>query len=125
MRFEPSISGIPRVPTEAIVVSGEDVAARTLVILSTAAANREVGVWDRPDTVDLRRFEQPGVPRLMSFGIGTHYCLGAALARMTLEEAVRAAFIDLPGTRAAVDLADVPWRQTLGRSPQTLPVTVG
>jgi len=125
MRFEPSISGIPRVPTESIIVSNEEIAAGTLVILSTAAANREVGVWDAPDTVDLTRFEQPGVPRLMSFGIGTHYCLGAALARMTLEEATRAAFVDLPGTRAAADLTDVPWRMTLGRSPQTLPVTVG
>jgi hypothetical protein len=125
MRFEPSISGIPRVPTEAITVGGENVAAGTLVILSTAAANREVGVWDRPDTVDLTRFEQPGVPRLMSFGIGTHYCLGAALARMTLEEAVRAVFIDRPGTRAAEDLTAVPWRMVLGRSPATLPVTVG
>jgi cytochrome P450 len=125
MRFEPSISGIPRVPTEAIVVSGEEVAAGTLVILSTAAANREVGVWDRPDTVDLMRFEQPGVPRLMSFGIGTHYCLGAALARMTLEEAVRVVFVDMPGTRASVDLTDVPWRMVLGRSPESLPVMVG
>jgi cytochrome P450 len=125
MRFEPSISGIPRVPLEPIVVSGEDVAAGTIVILSTAAANREPGVWVEPDRVDLTRFEQPGVPRLMSFGIGTHYCLGAALARMTLEEALRAVFIDLPGTRAATDLADVPWRLVLGRSPQTLPVTVG
>jgi cytochrome P450 len=125
MRFEPSISGIPRVPLEPIVVSGENVAAGALVILSTAAANREPGVWDAPDVVDLTRFEQPGVPRLMSFGIGTHYCLGAALARMTLEEAVRTVFIDLPATRAAVDLTDVPWRVVLGRSPQTLPVLVG
>src|SRR3954468_21475496 len=60
MRFEPSISGIPRVPLEPIVVSGESIAAGTLVILSTAAANREAGVWHEPDTVDLTRFEQPG-----------------------------------------------------------------
>ena len=42
----------------------------------------------------------------MSFGIGTHYCLGAALARMTLEEAVRAAFVDGPVPQAAGDLTD-------------------
>ena len=70
--------------------------AGSLLILSTAAANREIGVWAEPDTFDLTRFAQPGVPRLMSFGIGTHYCLGAALARMTLEEAVRAVFVDRP-----------------------------
>jgi cytochrome P450 len=125
MRFEPSVAGIPRTPTETIVIGDTDVAAGSVLILSTAAANREPGVWVDPDTVDLTRFAQPGVPRLMSFGIGTHYCLGAALARMTLEEAVRAVFVTAPAPRAAVDLADVEWRQVLGRSPVTLPVTVG
>jgi cytochrome P450 len=125
MRFEPSISGIPRTPLESIDIGGESVSAGALLILSTAAANREPGVWPDPDAVDITRFTQPGVPRLMSFGIGTHYCLGAALARMTLEEAVRAAFVDGPQPRAAADLADVEWRQVLGRSPVSLPVTVG
>jgi hypothetical protein len=125
MRFEPSVAGIPRTPTESMVVGGEAVAAGTMLILSTAAANREPGVWADPDTVDITRFGQPGVPRLMSFGIGTHYCLGAALARMTLEEAVRALFVTAPAPRAAVDLAAVEWRQVLGRSPAALPVTIG
>jgi cytochrome P450 len=125
MRFEPSISGIPRTPTEPITVGGEELAAGTLLILSTAAANREPGVWTDPDTLDLTRFGEPGVPRLMSFGIGTHYCLGAALARMTLEEAVREVFTTAPQPRAAIDLAGVEWRQVLGRSPAALPVTVG
>ena len=42
MRFEPSISGIPRTPTETIVV-GERARCRagSMLILSTAAANRE------------------------------------------------------------------------------------
>ena len=61
----------------------------------------------------------------MSFGIGTHYCLGAALARMTLEEAVREVFATARQPRAAADLAGVEWRQVLGRSPVALPVTVG
>ena len=125
MRFEPSISGIPRTPLEPIEVGGETLPAGSLLLLSTAAANREPGVWTEPDAVDITRFAQPGVPRLMSFGIGTHYCLGAALARMTLEEAVRAVFVDAPPPRPAADLARVEWRQVLGRSPVALPVTVG
>ncbi len=125
MRFEPSISGIPRTPLESIAVGDETVPAGSMLILSTAAANREPGVWTEPDAVDLTRFAQPGIPRLMSFGIGTHYCLGAALARMTLEEAVRAVFVDGPQPRATADLAQVEWRQVLGRSPASLPVTVG
>jgi len=122
MRYEPSIPGIPRTPTEAITIGPETVAAGQLLLLSTAAANREPGVWAEPDALDLTRFAQPGVPRLMSFGIGTHYCLGAALARMTLEEAVRAVFVETPQPRAAFDIDAVEWRQVLGRSPASLPV---
>jgi cytochrome P450 len=125
MRFEPSIAGIPRTPTEAIVIGDEEVPAGSMLILSTAAANREPGVWTEPDQVDIRRFGGRDVPRLMSFGIGTHYCLGAALARMTLEEAVRVVFVEGPSPRAAVDLSGVEWRQVLGRSPASLPVTIG
>jgi hypothetical protein len=125
MRFEPSVAGIPRMPTEPIVVSGEELGAGTVLILSTAAANREPGVWSEPDAFAITRFGQPGVPRLMSFGIGTHYCLGAALARMTLEEAVRVVFATTPQPHAAFDFTDVEWRQVLGRSPAALPVTVG
>ena len=125
MRYEPSISAIPRTPTETITVGGETIAAGQLLLLSTAAANREPGAWADPDTLDLTRFARPGIPRLMSFGIGTHYCLGAALARMTLEEAVRAVFVETPQPRAAFDLDAVEWRQVLGRSPASLPVVFG
>jgi cytochrome P450 len=125
MRYEPSISAIPRTSTEDIDVSGVPIAGGSLLMLSTAAANREPGVWDEPDALRLERFAQPGVPRLMSFGVGTHYCLGAALARMTLEEAVRAVFVETPQPRAAFDLDTVEWRQVLGRSPVALPVRFG
>ena len=125
MRYEPSIPGIPRTPTEAITIGLETFPAGQLLLLSTAAANREPGVWAEPDSLDLERFAHPGMPRLLSFGIGTHYCLGAALARMTLEEAVRAVFVETPQPRAAFDLDAVQWRQVLGRSPSALPVVFG
>jgi len=125
MRFEPSISAIPRTATEDVVVSGVPLPAGSLLMLSTAAANREPGVWDEPDAFRLTRFAQAGVPRLMSFGVGTHYCLGAALARMTLEESVRSMFADGPQPAPDFDLGTVEWRQVLGRSPVSLPVTFG
>jgi cytochrome P450 len=68
----------------------------------------------------LDRFEQPGAPRLLTFGAGAHYCLGANLARMTLAEAVRG-LIENP-CDLAVDPADVEWRMVLGRSPVSLRV---
>ena len=69
-----------------------------------------------------RRFDEPDAPRLLSFGGGPHYCLGAALARTTLEESVRGV-AELAPTLAA-DPESIEWSQVLGRSPARLPVTI-
>jgi cytochrome P450 len=70
----------------------------------------------------LKRFTRPSAPRLLSFGTGLHYCLGANLARMTLEETV-AGFVTRDITPAE-DLQAVQWRRVLGRSPASLRVRV-
>jgi cytochrome P450 len=124
IRFEPSIAFVPRTAAAPIAVAGAELAAGALVFLATAAANREPGVWKEPDRLDVGRFTDPTAPRLLTFGAGPHYCLGANLAHMTLEEAV-AAVADLRPVRPAADLDAVEWRQVLGRAPAALPVAVG
>jgi hypothetical protein len=94
-----------------------------MVVLSTAAANRQEDVWRDPDTFDVARFTEPDAPKLLSFGAGPHYCLGAALARMTVEEAVRG-FASGPALEHADDPWSVEWRTVLGRSPTSIPVEV-
>jgi cytochrome P450 len=123
IRFEPSISGIPRTAIEPISVADADVAAGGMLILSTAAANREPAIWHDPDTFDVHRFTEPDVPKLLSFGAGPHYCLGAALARLTVEEAVKG-FVCGPELAPADDPWKVEWRSVLGRSPASIPVEV-
>ncbi len=70
----------------------------------------------------------PGAPKLLSFGSGAHYCLGAALARMTMQEvllgAARAGLGDTIVADVPIDTENIEWRQILGRSPAHLPVTV-
>ncbi len=94
-----------------------------MVVLSTAAANREAAVWHDPDSFDVSRFTEPEVPKLLSFGAGPHYCLGAALARMTVEETVRG-FVCGPELEPADDAWHIEWRSVLGRSPASIPVEV-
>ena len=119
IRLESSIPAIPRTTTAPIEAAGVEMEAGSIVLLSTGVANRERGVWKDPDTFVIDRFAQADTPRLLSFGIGTHYCLGAHLARLTLEEVVA-------GTAGrfelTVDPADIEWRMVLGRSPSALPV---
>lgn len=124
IRYEPSIGIIPRTLLETVEVGGAERPAGSMVFLSTASANREAEVWGDPERVRPERFARPDAPRLLSFGSGAHYCLGAALARMTLEEVSTGFAAAAPGVRPAFDLDDVEWRSVLGRSPASLPVEV-
>jgi len=123
IRMEPSIPAVPRTVKAPIDIAGTTLLPGSMMMLCTAAANREPGVWDEPDTFDVARFAAKGVPALLSFGAGPHFCLGAALARMTLQECVRAVTARERLTLAE-DPQNLPWRVVLGRSPVRLPVTV-
>jgi cytochrome P450 len=50
----------------------------TWVSVSIGAANRDQGVFDRADTLDIGRVG----PKHPSFAHGPHFCLGATLARL-------------------------------------------
>jgi cytochrome P450 len=120
LRLEPAIGVLPRTVVEPIEIAGSTRPTGTLLCLATSSANRDPLVWDRPDDFVLDRFETPGAPRLLTFGAGSHYCLGASLARMTLAETVLG-LVENP-CDPTVDLADLEWRMVLGRSPVSLPV---
>jgi cytochrome P450 len=122
IRFEPSIVAVPRTTTEPMAVVDTELDAGALVLLSTAAANREPGVWTDPDRFVADRFTASDAPRLLSFGAGAHYCLGAALARLTVEEVLRAFVAVDPPVGLADPSAPIEWRTILGRSPARLPV---
>ena len=124
IRFEPSIPAVPRTCSDVIRVDDTELVPGTIVLLSTAAANREHGVWADPDVVDVGRFTDAHAPRLLSFGAGVHYCLGAALARLTVEEVVRGVVALGPTIKPAEDPWQLPWRSVLGRAPARLPVTL-
>ena len=62
--------------------------------------------------------------RHLSFGMGPHYCLGAALARLELQLALVTLRRRYPGLQLAA--ASVEWRRDGAiRGPQSLPVTTG
>jgi cytochrome P450 len=123
IRLEPSIPIVPRTATAPISIDGTEIPAGSMVMLCSATANRDPATWKDPDRFDVARFAQPGAPRLLTFGAGPHYCLGAALARLTLEECVRATLAVDGAFQLTEDPADIPWRVVLGRAPVRLPVS--
>jgi cytochrome P450 len=124
IRLQPGIAAMPRTVVAPIMVAGEEITAGSMVFLCSAAANREPSVWKNADRFETSRFADPNTPRLLTFGAGPHYCLGAALARLTIEECA-CAMLDLECLPLLVeDPARIPWRTVLGRSPARLQVTM-
>jgi cytochrome P450 len=123
MRMEPSIPIIPRTATEPIDLHGATIPAGSMVFLCIAAACRDETAWLKPNRFDPDRFTRPEQGKLLNFGAGTHYCLGTALAKIAVEESLRAVLAADPPLRLTEDPADIPWRQVLGRSPARLLVS--
>ena len=87
LRYVPlgSAAGMPRVAIEDIQLGDTHIRAGETVLAARAAANRDQTAFPDPDTIILDR-QQP-LPHL-AFGYGTHYCLGAHLARTELQVAI-------------------------------------
>jgi cytochrome P450 len=74
---------------------GVELRAGDTVFLARQAANRDPARWEDPDRFDVTRAPE----RHFSFGYGAHFCLGQALARIDVQEAVRVFFDEFPDAR--------------------------
>jgi cytochrome P450 len=77
LRFEPPGPHVARHVAEDVEYHGRTIPAGSALLLMLASANRDERHFDEPDRFDIHRRSNH-----MTFGHGTHYCLGAALARL-------------------------------------------
>ena len=68
-------------------------AAGERVALLLGSANRDPDAFPNPDRLDVGRSPNPH----LGFGAGIHFCLGAPLARVELQEQLRALVRIAPG----------------------------
>lgn len=80
IRWVTPLNNMFRIATTDTEVAGTAIRAGDRVALVYPAANRDPAVFDRPDEFDVTRDPNPH----LSFGHGTHFCLGANLARIEL-----------------------------------------
>lgn len=125
LRYIAAISAIPRVALEPIDHDGLHIDQGELVWLSSDTANHDPDGYPEPGRFLPTRFEDEDVHRLMTFGAGTHYCLGAALARMVLQESVTAVLLLPEPVRLTEPADEIPWITVLGTYPARLPITCG
>lgn len=80
IRWVTPIHNMCRVATEDVELHGQTIRAGQQLVLAYSSANRDPTQFDDPESFDVARTPNHHV----SFGFGTHFCLGASLARLEI-----------------------------------------
>jgi len=116
LRLRAVVQGMPRVTTRDVEVSGTVIPKGSLVQLCYLSAGRDEAAFEQPDA-----FRDRGLSRHLTFGFGTHTCMGQSLVRLELKIFLRALlkrFARLERVPAKADWGGVGVYYT----PDTLPV---
>lgn len=117
LRYDSSVQMTFRRTAADVELGGQTLRAGSDVQLVLGAANRDPEAFPNPDQLDVTRADN----KHLAFGGGIHYCVGAPLARVEAQVAIRAMLTRLPGLRLASDTVD--WRPIVGlRGLKALPL---
>ena len=103
LRFDSPVQIVSRITTAPVELGGLTVAVGEHVVAYLGAGNRDPGRFADPHRLDLGR--EDNAP--LSFGGGSHYCLGAPLARLEAQLALPALLRRFPG----LSLSSAPQRR--------------
>lgn len=111
LRYAPPVRQMWRIAQTDLTLGGARISRGERLLLLTDAASRDPAVYPDPDRFDPWRSNRRG----FGFGLGRHYCLGAELALLEAETALRVILQRLPRR-----VSDLPFewhdRQTLRRA---------
>ena len=117
LRHRSAATAVGRAANETVEHGGERIEQGTRLLLSLWSANHDEAAYPRGD--ELAPAENREVPHL-AFGHGAHHCLGAALARAELQEALGALAGRLECPRVAEGAV---WKPLVGiNGPEELPI---
>lgn len=86
LRYDPPVQMTRRITLHDVEVGGQTIEQGTFVICVIASANRDRAKWgDDAEDLDITRED---AHNHLAFGGGSHYCLGAALARLEGQVAI-------------------------------------
>ena len=120
LRFAgPIDTSTERYASQDITIAGVTIPRGEMVMAAIASANRDERRFPNPDSFDITR--DPN--KHLSFGAGTHFCLGAALARLEAQIAINTLLRRAPELRLAIAPARLRWKPGLIlRGLESLPV---
>ncbi len=122
IRLETPVMRARRLATEDCEIDGVEIKAGEAVVPIFASANRDPARFEHPDVFDL---ERPSAGRHhYAFGRGTHFCLGAPLARLEAQITVKTLLRRYPELRLPAGFAPQ-WKPSLSiRALESLPLEV-
>jgi cytochrome P450 len=120
LRFQPTGPHIARYVARDAEYHGTTVPAGSAMLLLVGSANRDERRWTDPDRFDVRRDEGAH----LTFGFGTHFCLGAALARLEGRVALDEVLTRFPDWEVDRDHIEMASTSTV-RGWKSMPVFVG
>jgi cytochrome P450 family 142 subfamily A polypeptide 1 len=94
LRHVTPVQSFARTATRDTELGGKTIQQGQKVLMLYSSANRDEDVFDDPDDFDVER-----KPSHLAFGIGSHFCLGANLARMEMRVAFEQLLRRLPDMR--------------------------
>jgi cytochrome P450 len=97
LRYDPPVQFLARYALRSTEIASRTIPADSRALLLLGAANRDPALGAAPDQFRVRRPAR----RHLAFGHGIHFCLGAPLARLEAEIALRQLLPLLPRLRVA------------------------
>lgn len=88
IRWVTPFTNMFRTATRDIELRGKTIAEGQMIGLMYPSANRDPHIFEDPFRFDIRR--NPRTEKHIAFGFGSHFCLGANLARLELRTSLRA-----------------------------------
>jgi cytochrome P450 len=120
LRFNTSAQRFKRVATRDFTLHGNTIRAGDKVALAFGSGNRDHRKFPDPDRFDIDRRPQGH----LGFGSGKHFCLGAQMARLVTEVAMRRFLERVPDYHLTSD--KLAWNSSSNfRSPAALPFACG
>jgi cytochrome P450 len=96
IRYCGPVNGVRRVVTKETELGGVTLPEGARLFLAVSSTGRDEEAWDDPELFDIDR---DGLSRQLGFGRGTHFCLGAPLARLESRVALEVLSEELPDLR--------------------------
>jgi hypothetical protein len=122
LRYDPPVQLTGRRVREELTLGDATIPAGEHLTILLAAANHDPEQYADPNRLDVGRQEN----RILSFGQGIHFCLGAPLARLEAEIVFQRLTQRFPHPQLAVPDDSLEWQPSIVfRGLVALPITIG